>query len=220
MFQTTRSLGNTLLAVGALLLSACGSASAPTDASEPADLPIVNGIPQFEGPWAGALTQQYQEENNEYFRMALANGHISEREIHEAKSRAEQCMTDQGLTGFVLNDDGSAIGGESPTLSEEEEREAFFTCEVSSGWAAISSLGQLMKANPANKDWNAAELQCMIDQGYLQPGATQEDYQHWEESQPVEVRFEKEAVTCRFDPFGELGMAEELAAQSGPLIEK
>lgn len=195
-------------------ISACALDHHSEAVDEPADLPVVDGIPEFIGPWSAELKEYYTTSESDFFRKALSNGHISEAELLEGKRRAEQCMTDNGLEDFELHDDGTGVGGVIPGKPEETAKEVYAHCELISGWADLSMLSDAMTANPENKDWQAAELQCLIDRGYLPQGSTTSSVEKWLEDAPIEKRFEPAAVACMTDPFGVRGEKDTQAQQS------
>lgn len=201
------------LLLASISLTACSSANIATDASEPADLPIVNGIPQFEGPWAEDLRRDYMDNDNEYWHKVIANGHISEREYDEHRNRLITCLHDGGLKSAEL-DKGHVTYADDPALSDQEENQIMTACDDQEASVMFDIWYHNLRANPDNLDWQAAELECLINYGLLQPGATRADVQAWYESEENRQR-QKEAYICAKDPFGKLGLAEELAAQSG-----
>lgn len=198
--------GGVLLAV--LSLSACAlvGGGEASGASEGEALPMVDGAPDFQGPWAEDLRRDYLENDNQYWRAAIADGKISEAEFTESESRFGSCLKDAGITYEPLDLQTGGYGAQPPESMSPEELESHIeACDQTTGGVIIGGWYANMYRNPDGLDEGEEQVQCMIDQGLMEPGSKTEHIADWLGGEHSDSE-RKIARLCIHDPFKKLGM--------------
>ena len=145
-----------------------GGCTSPTD-----------NVSNFSGPYAEDFKQLYDTISNDLGRSILEDGIITPAEISEVQSRISQCFLDAGYAKAEINEDGSSdllFQG----LTDEEALEVNERCYGE--WSGIEgqhnifSLYTGMRTNPDNIDLSKATYECFLENEFLEPGTSYDDY--------------------------------------------
>lgn len=111
----------------------------------------------FKGSWAADLRRDYLEYHDQYWRAAIADGKISEREYDEVRNRSIQCMRDAGLTDARTVEDGYISYTDIPSIPQEEQHAIGTGSGKSSGLYQLENCYTQLRAIPDILDWQAGE---------------------------------------------------------------
>lgn len=191
--------------IASFLVSGCASQSTQNSGASASS---VNGenVPKFTGAWSDEFKMVYAETTNDFERLVLKDGKITESEVEEMKSRFGKCLTSKGFTEYEYFRHGGFAAKDPDSVSEGKAKELMRECEKHAGEATVGYLYYQIERNPDNLDENKIIAECLVRNGVVEKSYSAKDYQ--KESETDNIKFIPgkggDAVhhECQLDPLG------------------
>lgn len=174
-----------MIALVACATAGC-SANDPSAASREAEVQSFQSaslvVPNFTGPYTDLMSEYYVKSESSFFREVISDERVTDEEYREAQERAKKCLVDLGFTGIAYFLDGGSRVDDRTDISDEEETALHDRCEWITGFGETEIWYGMLRRNPDNVDWPAAERDCLVRAGLLAEGTTVEEMNRWYDS--------------------------------------
>jgi len=173
--------------------------------TSPSGCRIVDGSPEFYGPWKTEFEGAYNRTANELAKQILCSDEITSEDIAALNAVYASCLAEVGITDVEFDDYGGLKITTGPEISDSFLDRRVELCEDETGWGQVIPVVYESRQNPNKMDLDQLIADCLVRVGLESPGfsGTDVDAEYSGDGIPFEHITDRQLLnSCLHNPLG------------------